>query len=133
MSDTLTPPGTHADATEAVVTQAAPPEGIVSVTERALSQFHHSLKSTPDAKGFRLGVVGGGCAGLQYDIKPCYAAMNGDFIQQNDALTFYIHPVAAAYLKGTILDYSDDLVDGGFKFKNPNASNTCGCGTSFGI
>jgi iron-sulfur cluster assembly protein len=53
--------------------------------------------------------------------------------QQEDGVMFYIHPVAAAYLKDTLIDYSKDLVDGGFKFKNPNAASTCGCGSSFGV
>lgn len=119
--------------TPQIITQPAPVGGIVEVTDKALAKFKATLDTLPEAMGFRLGVIGGGCAGLQYDIKHCTEPSNGDFIQEVDGVTFLIHPVAAAYLKGTIVDFSDDLVDGGFKFKNPNASSTCGCGTSFGI
>ena len=85
------------------------------------------------AYGIRLSVMGGGCAGLQYDIKPVEGSQPGDLIEEFHGLRFYIHPMVLPYLKGTRLDYSDSLMDGGFKFQNPNASSSCGCGTSFGI
>ena len=105
---------------------------IVSVTDLAARKMREILADKP-GHGIRLGVVGGGCAGLQYDMQPSEAAQPGDFVQDVDGVSLFVHPVAAAYLKGTVVDYSDAMMDGGFKFKNPNASSTCGCGTSFGV
>lgn len=109
-------------------------QSVVFLTEAAIQKMRETLAELPDALGIRLGVAGGGCAGLQYEMKPCTEKLDGDFIQQADEdVALYIHPVAAAYLKGTTLDFSTDLMDGGFKFKNPNASSSCGCGSSFGV
>jgi iron-sulfur cluster assembly accessory protein len=105
---------------------------IATVTEAAARKLEETLKDKP-GYGIRLGVKGGGCAGLQYEMTPCNEAMDGDFVQEQHGIRLYIHPVAAAYLKGITLDYSDALMDGGFRFINPNASSTCGCGTSFGV
>jgi iron-sulfur cluster assembly protein len=107
-------------------------EAIVQVTPLAHTKMQ-ALLADQGQKAIRLGVLGGGCAGLQYDMKPTDERMEGDFIQDANGIILYIHPVAVAYLKGTTIDFSEAMVDGGFKFFNPNASNTCGCGTSFGV
>jgi iron-sulfur cluster assembly accessory protein len=107
-------------------------DGIVTCSEEALKQLKEILKEKP-GYGIRLGVVGGGCAGLTYKMEPAERSDEGDLVQEIEGISFFIHPMAAAYLKGTHLDYSHALMDGGFKFGNPNASSTCGCGTSFGI
>jgi iron-sulfur cluster assembly protein len=107
---------------------------IVDVTPEALARMEALLSENPEHTAIRVGVLGGGCAGLQYDMHPTAERKEGDFVQPlTDAVNLFIHPVAVAYLKGTTIDYSNAMVDGGFKFKNPNASNTCGCGTSFGV
>ena len=111
---------------------ASSPTHIVEATPKAVDQWL-SLLAKGDFSAIRLGVLGGGCAGLQYDMQPVSAKNHGDFEQVIEGVTLYIHPVAAAYLKGTVIDYSDAMVDGGFKFTNPNATSTCGCGTSFGV
>ncbi len=105
---------------------------IVHVTPLAFQKMKQLL-AEQELSAIRLSVLGGGCAGLQYDMHPTNDRLEGDFIQRVEDVVLYIHPVAVAYLKGTTVDYSDAMVDGGFKFINPNASNTCGCGTSFGI
>ena len=105
---------------------------IVHVTPLALQKMK-ALLVEQKLSAIRLSVLGGGCAGLQYDMHPTNDRLEGDFVQSVEDIILYIHPVAVAYLKGTTVDYSDAMVDGGFKFINPNASNTCGCGTSFGI
>jgi iron-sulfur cluster assembly protein len=107
-------------------------EQIVELTETARHRLINIVTSSASA-GIRLGVSGGGCAGLQYTMNPAESAPEGDILQQEPGLTLFIHPMAAPYLKGTRIDFSEDLMEGGFKFINPNASNTCGCGTSFGI
>jgi iron-sulfur cluster assembly protein len=107
---------------------------IVQVTPEAHAKMKSLLAENTVNNAIRLGVLGGGCAGLQYDMHPTHERKEGDFVQLlDDNVVLYIHPVAVAYLKGSTIDYSNAMVDGGFKFINPNATNTCGCGTSFGI
>jgi iron-sulfur cluster assembly accessory protein len=105
---------------------------IISVTPEAVRQFQKILTDTSQA-GIKVSVVGGGCAGLQYKLDPVEGPAEGDLIQIIEGVLFYIHPMAAPYLKDTQIDFQDALMDGGFKFINPNATSTCGCGTSFGI
>jgi iron-sulfur cluster assembly accessory protein len=105
---------------------------MVTASEEALKQFQEILKDKP-GYGIRLGVAGGGCAGLQYKMDPCEAPVEEDLVQEMAGVKFFIHPMAAPYLKGIHLDYSHSLMESGFKFMNPNATSTCGCGTSFGI
>jgi iron-sulfur cluster assembly accessory protein len=108
-------------------------ENLVIITPAATTQLRTVLQNHPNALGIRLGVSGGGCAGLQYVLTPCTETQEGDMVQTHDDLKFYIHAMAAPYLKGTTLDYSAEMIDGGFKFINPNAASTCGCGSSFGV
>lgn len=105
---------------------------VVDVTEAAASKVKEVLQGTPNT-GIRISVVGGGCAGLQYDLKPEEKASEGDIVLEFHGVPFFINPMVVPYLKGTQLDYSSSLMEGGFKFKNPNATSSCGCGTSFGI
>lgn len=110
---------------------------LIDVTETAALKLKEAVDkantdNSPDY-GIRLGVTGGGCAGLQYDLKPAPNADENDIIAEFYGVKFFIHPMVLPYLKGTRLDFSDSLMDGGFKFSNPNAASSCGCGTSFGI
>jgi iron-sulfur cluster assembly protein len=116
-------------------TQQAPVQNaiqVVSATPNALTQFKNILTAEQMA-GIRLSVVGGGCAGLQYKMDPAIGPTEGDLVQELEGVRFYVHPMAAPYLKGISIDFEASLIDGGFKFMNPNATSTCGCGTSFGI
>lgn len=106
---------------------------IVTLSYEALQKFKGLLNDKPEMKGIRLGVSGGGCAGLQYDMTPAEGAEPTDMIQVIEDIPFYINPMVVPYLKGIHIEFSDALVDGGFKFVNPNATSTCGCGTSFGV
>lgn len=111
---------------------SAPVDGILDVTPAAADKMRSVLKDSGN-QGIRLGVVGGGCAGLQYDLKPDASPVDGDLVLEFHGVSFYVNPMVVPYIKGTRLDYSDALMDGGFKFINPNAANSCGCGTSFGV
>lgn len=110
---------------------------LIEVTEAAANKLREAVtKANPEnlpGYGIRLGVAGGGCAGLQYDMAPAAAAENGDITEEHFGLLFFLHPMVLPYIKGTRLDFSDSLMDGGFKFQNPNAASSCGCGTSFGL
>jgi iron-sulfur cluster assembly protein len=105
---------------------------VVLLTDSAQKKLLETAAAA-NAVGIRLSVIGGGCAGLQYDMQPVQEQSPGDFIQHEGPLTLFIHPVATAYLKGSQIDFSDALMDGGFKFSNPNAASSCGCGSSFGV
>jgi iron-sulfur cluster assembly protein len=116
----------------------APPEPI-SLTESALG---HLCKLGED-KGFnpivlRVGVKSGGCSGMSYvmDFVPAGEdGVQGDVVmaKADGRVEIRIDPKSLLYLFGLELDYSDELIGGGFKFQNPNAKNSCGCGTSFSV
>jgi iron-sulfur cluster assembly protein len=107
---------------------------LIKITENAQEQILEIFKKDkkPSDIGLRIGVVGGGCSGLSYKI-------DFDDTKKNDNV-FYVgivkvivDPKSSIYLKGITLDYSSGLNGKGFIFKNPNATNTCGCGESFSV
>lgn len=108
-------------------------EQIVTVSPKALAEINRLLaeQNNPDM-GLRLGVKGGGCSGLSYVID-LGTPTPKDLIQEIGGVRILIDPRSSLYLKGSELDYSGGLQDRGFKFKNPNAQNTCGCGESFSV
>ena len=82
--------------------------------------------------GVRLGVVGGGCSGLSYEMDFSEARPN-DTLIEFAGFTVLLDPKSTIYLKGITLDFQDGLQGKGFVFSNPNATNTCGCGESFSV
>ncbi len=85
-----------------------------------------------DAEGIRVAVVGGGCSGLSYKIEFSQKKEN-DNVLDFQKFKIFIDPKSSIYLSGVHIDFSDGLNGKGFIFKNPNASNTCGCGESFSL
>jgi iron-sulfur cluster assembly accessory protein len=81
--------------------------------------------------GIRVGVVGGGCSGFQYSMDFENAAKDGDLSFEQDGVRLYIDPMSTMYLQNVTVDYVVGLQGAGFKFSNPNAKTTCGCGSSF--
>jgi iron-sulfur cluster assembly accessory protein len=81
--------------------------------------------------GIRVGVVGGGCSGFQYSMDFENEPKDGDVVYEQDGLRYFVDPMSAMYLQGVTVDYIQGLQGAGFKFVNPNAKNTCGCGSSF--
>jgi iron-sulfur cluster assembly accessory protein len=79
----------------------------------------------------RVAVVGGGCSGFSYQLDFDDKVQDGDVVIRYDDVTVRVDPTSAEYLKGIRIDYVSSLHGGGFKFQNPNATNTCGCGSSF--
>lgn len=79
----------------------------------------------------RVAVVGGGCSGFSYHLDFDDTTQDGDLVVSYGDLTVRVDPTSAQYLKGIRIDYVTSLHGGGFKFQNPNATNTCGCGSSF--
>jgi iron-sulfur cluster assembly protein len=81
----------------------------------------------------RVGVKGGGCSGLSYDLSFDQALGESDKIFEDNGVRIAVDKKSLLYLAGTCLDYSDGLNGKGFAFQNPNASRTCGCGESFSV
>lgn len=107
---------------------------VIDFTEKAQGQIQSIFAAEADTegKGLRVGVVGGGCSGLSYDIK-FDSKRDKDNVIMLGEIEVYIDPKSSIYLKGTVLDFQDGLNGKGFVFNNPNASNTCGCGESFTV
>ena len=81
--------------------------------------------------GLRVSVVGGGCSGFQYNLSLDPAARDDDTIIEQDGVKLFVDPISQQYVHGTVLDYVNGLHGAGFKLLNPNATRTCGCGSSF--
>jgi iron-sulfur cluster assembly accessory protein len=83
--------------------------------------------------GLRIAVRGGGCSGFEYALDFENEARDNDWIYDQNGLTIYIDAVSARYLEGTTIDYALGMNGAGFKFNNPQARGTCGCGSSFTV
>ncbi len=107
---------------------------LVMVTDRAVQEIRSIFEREQpiNGVGLRLGVVGGGCSGLSYEMEFSETRTN-DNILDFGGFEVLLDPKSAIYLKDVILDFEDGLKGKGFIFKNPNASNTCGCGESFSV
>ncbi|QPJ65522.1 MAG: iron-sulfur cluster insertion protein ErpA [Candidatus Nitrohelix vancouverensis] len=105
----------------------------VSITPRACDEVKRLVAAENNpAIGLRLGVKGGGCSGLSYDLK-FTAKEEKDTIVEQEGFKIFMDPKSLIYLKGMQLDFQDGLQGKGFVFVNPNATSTCGCGESFSI
>jgi iron-sulfur cluster assembly protein len=114
-------------------TTPAPAQGI-EVTEKAAAHIRSVLAKegiSPDAGGLRLGVQGGGCSGMSYVLRFETESDEHDHIFAFDDVRVFIDPKSFIYLRGMVLDWEDTLMRQGFLFNNPNATKSCGCGTSF--
>jgi len=107
---------------------------LVTVTERAVEEIRSIFdREQPDiGVGLRLGVVGGGCSGLSYEMEFSERGTNDNILGFN-GFELLLDPKSAIYLKDVTLDFEDGLKGKGFVFRNSNASNTCGCGESFSV
>lgn len=107
----------------------------ITLTEKAAAQVAKvkAENKIPESHGLRLGVKGGGCSGLSYVLGFDEAPKDTDKVFTVHNITVYIDPKSLFYLSGTVLDFSDGLNGKGFVFNNPQASKTCGCGSSFGV
>ncbi len=118
---------------------------IVELTDSAINQVIRLLNKEPDKNpenyGLRLAIKGGGCSGLSYslsfdekvqkDLEQNFSNPDTNSALKN--IKVFVDPKSAIYLKGMIVDFDDGLMGKGFVFKNPNATNTCGCGESFSV
>jgi iron-sulfur cluster assembly protein len=106
----------------------------IQVTERALEKIRAAMVKegvSPEEGGLRLGVQGGGCSGLSYNIRFDSKPRERDRIFEFEGVRLFVDPKSFIYLNGMILDYEQTLIKQGFAFINPNSSKSCGCGSSF--
>jgi iron-sulfur cluster assembly accessory protein len=102
------------------------------MSPRAIQQVKLLLQKQSGAEqALRVWVADGGCSGFSYKLAFANEAKPGDIVVEMDGLPVYVDSASLPHLQGTLIDYADGLYGGGFKFTNPNASATCGCGTSF--
>ena len=112
---------------------AGPIKGI-QVTDKAIAKIRSAMGKegiSPEAGGLRLGVQGGGCSGLSYNIRFDTQPRERDRIFQFGGVRVFVDPKSFIYLHGMILDYQETLMQQGFVFVNPNSTKSCGCGSSF--
>ena len=105
----------------------------IGVSSTAADQIKSILASEPDGSKFRMSVSGGGCSGFQYNFEIVLEQNSDDLAIEKNGITVLVDSISQMYLEGSELDYSDDLIGAAFKVNNPNATASCGCGTSFSI
>jgi iron-sulfur cluster assembly accessory protein len=105
----------------------------VIVTERAAVRIKQIVAAEAQAKMLRISVEGGGCSGFSYKFDLVQQAEADDIVIERSGATVLIDPVSVPYMLGSELDFVDDLIGASFKVKNPNATASCGCGTSFSL
>lgn len=106
-----------------------PGKQAVNITPRAAAQIA-KLMAKDGHQGLRIGVKKGGCAGMEYTMDYVDAVDPLDEVVETDGARVMIAPMAQMFLFGTEIDYEVSLLEAGFKFKNPNVEDACGCGES---
>lgn len=127
-SATQDPPQVDAQPQEA-------PEGPIRLTAKAVEMIKLTRQQEgldPDC-ALRVAVRGGGCSGFEYALDFEQEQRDNDFVLQYDELPVYVDAVSARYLEGTVIDYALGAMGSGFKFNNPKATGSCGCGSSFTV
>jgi len=115
------------------ITSAAPTMTL-HVTDPAvveIKKFMESEEGLPETAGLRVRVVPGGCSGFQYSLNIEEESRQGDFILDEKGVKLFVDMFSAQYLNGVQIDYVTGVMGSGFTFTNPNATGSCGCGTSF--
>ena len=105
----------------------------VTLTARAAKRIGEILKREPQGAMLRVSVEGGGCSGFQYKFDIEHAKADDDFEIAREGAVVLIDPMSLQFMAGAEIDFVDDLIGASFKVANPNATASCGCGTSFSI
>jgi iron-sulfur cluster assembly accessory protein len=116
------------------------PEGVregddrlLRLTEAAAAKVRRLRERDKAGEFLRVAITGGGCNGLSYKLRFTAEPRRGDIVVRFGDVAVLVDGKTALFLKGTVLDYSDQMVAGGFKFSNPNARASCSCGESFNV
>jgi len=105
----------------------------ITVSARAARRIGEILKGEAPGAMLRVSVEGGGCSGFQYKFDIERAKAEDDLVISRDGATVLVDAISVGYLAGSEIDFVDDLIGAAFKVKNPNATASCGCGTSFSL
>ena len=105
----------------------------VTISESAARRIGEILKSEPEGAMLRVSVEGGGCSGFQYKFDIARDRADDDLVLTREGAVVLIDPVSVNYMAGSQIDFVDDLIGQSFKINNPQATASCGCGTSFSI
>jgi iron-sulfur cluster insertion protein len=105
----------------------------VRVTERAFARLAEIAEASGEDKALRVAVLGGGCSGFSYEFALEDAPLDGDTVIEHAGRRVFIDPESLPFLAGSVVDFKDELIGARFAVENPNATSTCGCGTSFSI
>ena len=105
----------------------------VSVSPRAAAKIAAILTKEPAGAMLRVAVEGGGCSGFQYKFDIVTAREDDDLVLDANGFSVLVDTVSVDYMAGSEIDFSDELIGAAFKINNPNATASCGCGTSFSL
>jgi iron-sulfur cluster assembly protein len=105
---------------------------VITLTDSAVEKVKSMMvKEGKEGYALRFGLTTGGCAGLSYEMKFQKNPYENDITFEQKGLTVIVNQESIQYVKGVQIDYVDTLKESGFKYSNPNAKSSCGCGTSF--
>ena len=105
----------------------------IQVTESAARRIAKLMQDEGPAAKLRVEVTGGGCSGFSYGFRFDEAVNDDDLVIERDGAVVLIDEMSLEYLKGSTIDYVEDLMAASFRVENPNATASCGCGTSFAV
>ena len=105
---------------------------MINVSDNAKKEIQRLIQGKPGSL-LRIGVKGGGCSGLSYEVRLDSQVKEYDRLFESGGIRIVCDSKSLVYLDNMTIDFSDELVGGGFRFINPNASGSCGCGTSFSV
>jgi iron-sulfur cluster insertion protein len=107
---------------------------MINVSPTAASKINELLaEENKTGSGLRVFVQGGGCSGFQYGLMIEEGGGAADQVYESNGVKLFVDPVSISYLKGAEVDFVDTVTGGGFTIRNPNATSTCGCGSSFNV
>jgi iron-sulfur cluster assembly protein len=108
---------------------------LVQLTDKAAGEVKRILaeKSMSERTGLRISLKGGGCSGMTYVLDFAEEGQANDTELESQGIRLLVDETAVPFLQGLQIDFVDDLLNRGFKFENPNAAHSCGCGTSFSV
>ncbi|MBR6026853.1 MAG: iron-sulfur cluster assembly protein IscA [Neisseriaceae bacterium] len=106
---------------------------MITLTNAAVKHVRQFLSKRGKGEGIRVGVKTSGCSGMAYTLEFVDSIDENDHVFENDGIKVFVDAKSLVYLDGTQLDYVREGLQEGFKFDNPNAKNTCGCGESFNV
>ncbi len=110
-----------------------PDNANISVSDRAANRIREIMAQEAGQTALRISVAGGGCSGFRYDFEIVTGPGADDLVIEKDGARVAIDPISVPYMAGSEIDFVDDLMGASFKIHNPNATASCGCGTSFSI